>query len=324
MKTIFRSALIAAVAISFAACTTTNTNVNTPASNANANAAKSTAAAPTKDSLLALEKQANDAYLKHDTKFFEGFLNDKFTGFGKTGRWTRDSVLKEIADNKCIIKDDFKLEDPQMTMVGPDVAVLVYKATFDGTCEGQKFPSPVRAASVFVRKGDKWLGAYHSESPIVDPKAPPPAKAPDKKPADTKTAESKPVNTTESKPAPDPMKDALLAIEKSGWEAWKARDAKKLEEITTKDITFVNEFGSATTDKASTIKAWTEPKCEIKSVNVTDGESISLTSDVAILTYKGTADGTCDGGKLGSLWGATVYMKDGDTWKGAFIVEIPG
>src|ERR1700692_2916512 len=117
MKTIVRTALIAALAISFAACNTTTTNVNTPATNANANAnaAKSTAAAPTKDSLLALDKQANEAYIKHDTKFFEGFLNDKFTGFGETGRWTRDSVLKEIADHKCIIKDDFRLEDPQMT-----------------------------------------------------------------------------------------------------------------------------------------------------------------------------------------------------------------
>jgi ketosteroid isomerase-like protein len=119
------------------------------------------------------------------------------------------------------------------------------------------------------------------------------------------------------------MTDALMAIEKSGWEAWKARDAKKLEEVTTKDITFVDEFGNATADKASTIKAWTEPKCDIKSVGVTDGSSISVTSDVSILTFKGTPDGTCDGGKLGSVWGATIYMKEGDTWKASFIVELP-
>ena len=38
-----------------------------------------------------------------------------------------------------------------------------------------KLPSPVRAASLWVRSGDKWLAVYHGEVPIVDPKNPPKA-----------------------------------------------------------------------------------------------------------------------------------------------------
>jgi len=48
-----------------------------------------------------------------------------------------------------------------------------------------------------------------------------------------------------------------------------------------------------------------------------------LTADVAILLFKGTAAGTCDGEKIGPLFGATVYQKEGDAWKAAFIAERP-
>ena len=119
------------------------------------------------------------------------------------------------------------------------------------------------------------------------------------------------------------MTAALMAAEKAGWEAWKARDAKKLGELTTAGVIFVDALGVATADKDATIKRWTEPKCDIKSVNVFDGQSIMLTPEVAVVTYKGTAAGTCDGQKLSPLWAGAVLIKEGDTWKTAFIIERP-
>ena len=114
-----------------------------------------------------------------------------------------------------------------------------------------------------------------------------------------------------------------MTVEKAGWEAWKARDAKALGDVTTANISFVDAMGAYTATKDETIKFWTQGKCDIKSVNVTDGESIVLSDTVAILTFKGTAVGTCDGQKLGPLWGATVFQNDGGTWKAAFIFEKP-
>ena len=75
MKRITLFILMAAASVFFAACGAPATN-NV---NSNANTTRPTAAAPTADALLALDKQANEAYIKGDSKFFEGFL----VGFAK-------------------------------------------------------------------------------------------------------------------------------------------------------------------------------------------------------------------------------------------------
>jgi hypothetical protein len=48
-----------------------------------------------------------------------------------------------------------------------------------------------------------------------------------------------------------------------------------------------------------------------------------LSPTVALLNFKGSADGTCDGQKIMPLWGTNVYVKDGGTWKMAFGFETP-
>lgn len=317
--------LTAIAAVFFAACGAPAGN--TPANNANTNAAKPTAAAPTADALLALDKQANEAYFKGDAKFFEGMLSDKFVILGPGGsRMDKAATTKMIAGVKCDIKDGWKLDEPHVSTIDVDTYVLSYKGTFDGICtmdgKTEKAPSPIRAATVWIRSGDKWLAAFHGENLIVDPKAlaAPPAKPEAKKEAPKKDDKAAP-DAKPATPAADPSTDAMMAIEKSVWEAWKARDAKKLEELTAKDIAFVDIFGNVTSTKADTIKFWTEHKCDIKSVSVTDGTGTSLSATVGILTIKGTVEGTCYGQKLPPIYGTSVYVKNGDAWKLAFTLN---
>jgi hypothetical protein len=49
----------------------------------------------------------------------------------------------------------------------------------------------------------------------------------------------------------------------------------------------------------------------------------SLGPDAGLLIYKGTADGKCDGTALTPLWGTTVFVKEGDAFKAAMIIEMP-
>jgi Domain of unknown function (DUF4440) len=115
----------------------------------------------------------------------------------------------------------------------------------------------------------------------------------------------------------------MMAIETSIWEAWKVKDARKLEDLTIRDLSFQNIFGTYFANKAGTIKDWTGARCDIKSVSVTDGAGTLLSATVGILTHKGTAEGTCDGRKLTSVpvYGTSVYVKDGDSWKLAFSLN---
>ncbi len=77
--------------------------------------------------------------------------------------------------------------------------------------------------------------------------------------------------------------------------------------------------------KADAIKRWTETmKCEgITTVKVSDGFSTAISPTVEVLTLKGSADGTCEGRKNGDLYQTAIYVKEGNDWKLAYMVELP-
>jgi len=331
MKKTLRFILLAAAATFFAACGAPP--ANTGANNANTNTTKPVAAAPTADVLMALDKQANEAYVKSDSKFFEGMLSDKFVILTDGGqRMDKAATVKMIAGVKCDIKS-MDLTEPAMSMIDADTYALSYKATWDGTCNGpdgkpMKVPGPVRSASIWVRSGDKWQAVFHGENLIVDPTAPPkaPPAAPPKKEEPKKDANSNAaVNTAApSKATPDANTDALVKVELALWEAWKEHDAKKLDDLIAKDVSFVNIFGTYLATRADALKDWTGTGCQVKSVSVTDGFATALSPTVEMLTRKGTADGTCGGQEIGgtAIWGVSIFVKEGDAWKFAFGMNL--
>ncbi|MEQ1644281.1 MAG: nuclear transport factor 2 family protein, partial [Pyrinomonadaceae bacterium] len=319
----FTSILIAALAaISFAACGGTAENKPANANATNANTAKPVAVAPTKEALLDMEKKAGEAWTKGDTAYFESMLSDKFVSFNMGQRMDKAGELKMIGSVKCDVKSS-SLDDAQMTKINDDAYALVYKSTFDGSCtfEGktEKIPSPSRAASVWVRDGDKWKGAFHSETLILDPKSPPPP------PAKTEAKKDEPKKDAETKKESPGNTDTLMKLHQAGWEAFKAKDAKYFGDNLASSFSFVDPAGNFVATKADAIKGWTETmKCEgITTVKVSDGIASAISPTLEVLTSKGTADGTCDGRKNGPLWQSAVYMKEGETWKLVFMFESP-
>lgn len=329
--------IMMAVAAMLAACggTAENKPANANA-NANANATKPVAAAPTKEALLDMDKKATEAWIKGDATYFEGMLSDKFVSYNNGERYDKAAEIAMIKGVKCDFKS-WSLDDAQMSKINDDTYVVVYKNTSDGSCtwEGktEKMPSPVRAATVWVRNGDKWQGAYHSETMIIDPKAPPPpaAKKEEPKKDDAKKEEPKKDDAKAdtaakpAKPTPSANTEALVKAHQAGWEAFKAKDAKYFESTLASSFSFVDPMGGYVGTKADAIKAWTETmKCEgITKVSVTDGFATAISPTVEILTLKGSADGKCDGQPNGDLYQSAVYVKEGDAWKLAFMFESP-
>lgn len=310
MATIKLSVLAATAALVFTAC-----DGPAPANDANAadTAAKTAPAAPTMDALVTLEKSAYEAWKSKDAKFWDTFLSDTFVGYGSFGKLDKASATREYTGADCEIRS-YALSDEQMKPLGNDAALITYKATVDGTCGGQKVPTSSWAAGVYVRDGDTWKGAFHAEAPVVDPKKAP--AAPVGKNGASMVVEAKPA-------ALDAGTNAMLAVEKTVWEAWRAHDANKLEELTASDISFINSFGTHFATKADALKDWTGVGCDVKSVSVTDAAGTMLSPTVGILTFKGAADGTCYGQKVGPIWGTSVYVKDGSAWKWTFGINVP-
>jgi hypothetical protein len=244
------------------------------------------------------------------------------------------ATVKMVAGVKCDIKS-MDLTEPAMSMIDADTYALSYKASWDGTCnepdgKSMKVPSPIRSASIWVRSGDKWQAVFHGENLIIDPKnLPPSAKPPKpdaKKPPENREAAANSNTASNAAPSatPDANTNALVKVELALWEAWKAHDAKKLDDLMAKNVSFVNIFGTYLATRADAMKDWTGALCEIKTVSVTDGFATALSPTVEMLTRKGTANGTCGGQEVGGtdIWGVSIYVKDGDAWKFAFGMNL--
>jgi hypothetical protein len=277
-------------------------------------AEKTASGGPTKVAFVTLEKSAYAAWKAKDARFWDTFLSDKFVGWGSSGRLDKASATKEYTGADCAIKS-YVLSEEEMRPLGKGAALITYKITVDGTCGGQAVPSKSWAASVYVRDADKWKGVFHAEAPIVDPKA---ALA---KPADKKRV---PQEDQAQPAAPDTSTNAMLAVERTVWEAWRAPDGKQLEGLTAKNISFINIFGTYFASKADALKDWTATGCDVKSVSVTKAARTMLSPTTGILTFKATADGTCYGQEVNSvIWGTSVYVKHGDAWKWTFGINVP-
>ena len=57
-------------------------------------------------------------------------------------------------------------------------------------------------------------------------------------------------------------------------------DAKKLDALMAKDVSFVNIFGTYLATRAEAMKDWTGTGCQVKSVSVTDGFATALSPTV--------------------------------------------
>jgi hypothetical protein len=299
-----------AAALVFAACAG-----NVPANNANAanTVEKTTPAVPTRDALVTLETSAYEAWKAKDAKFWGTFLSEKFIGWGSSGRLDKTSATKEYTGADCEI-ESYALSDEQMQPLGNDAALITHKTTVDGTCNGQKVPPDSWVASVYVRDGDTWKAAFHAEAPIAAPKAAP----------------AKPLEATQALHEDDARQatanagtDALLVVEKNVWEAWRTHDAKKLGDLTARDISFINIFGTYFATKVGALKNWSGSYCDVKRVSITDAAATMLSPTVGILTFKAIADGTCYGQEVGGVWGTSVYVKHGDVWKWTFGINLP-
>jgi len=167
------------------------------------------------------------------------------------------------------------------------------------------------AATVYVRSGDKWKAAFHAETPVVDPKAPPTGTA-----APAKIAEPK-----QSEARPDALTAALMAVENKSWEMWKKRDAKGVEAVMATNFMYLD--GTGRTERAEAINGWSEPKCEGLGFALTDPVSVSLAGDAAFVTYHSSVQGICDGKpEPSSLWVASFDVKEGGIWRNAFYTDI--
>lgn len=114
------------------------------------------------DALMAIENKAWEAWKTRDKAAIESVMSKDFMYVSGLGRMTKADATKEWGDKKCEGLD-FKLTDPMGISLGPDVALVTYKADSKGTCDGKPVTPAFWVASFDVKEGDAWKNALYTD-----------------------------------------------------------------------------------------------------------------------------------------------------------------
>ena len=75
------------------------------------------------------------------------------------------NLQKDIATIDKLTIESYTLDDPKVSKVTKDVAILRYKCDLKGSFDGKPF-RPVYATEVWVNRGGKWQIVSYSETPV--------------------------------------------------------------------------------------------------------------------------------------------------------------
>src|SRR4030095_584222 len=121
---------------------------------AQASPAKPAKSASNETALTDLEKSAWESYKNKQADTFKKLMSPDYCGAYANALKTLDM---EVADMAKADLRDYSLADMKVVFPSADVAVLTYKATIQETFEGKDMSGTYNSASVWVKKGGKWL-----------------------------------------------------------------------------------------------------------------------------------------------------------------------
>jgi hypothetical protein len=127
---------------------------------AQASPAKPAKSASNETAITDLEKSAWEAYKNKQGDAFKKLCSKDYYGDYAEGIKNLDG---EVADMAKTDLREYSLADVKVVFPSADVALITYKATTQATSEGKDVSGTYNSASVWVKKGGKWLGVFHTE-----------------------------------------------------------------------------------------------------------------------------------------------------------------
>ena len=114
----------------------------------------------TKEALIVkLEKSVTDAFKNKQAKAFKDYLAPEFNAIDAEG--VKD-VDAEVADMQKTDLSNYSFTDMKVTLLSPKAAVATYKVTTQSTSSGRDTSGTYYAATVWNKRGGKWLAVLHT------------------------------------------------------------------------------------------------------------------------------------------------------------------
>lgn len=115
------------------------------------------------------------------------------------------------------------------------------------------------------------------------------------------------------------LESKIVALEKSGWNAWKNKDAEWFKTNTTEEFLSINSEGIS--NKAQVVKS-TSIDCNVNSFLLDNFKFVILNENAVLLIYTAMQAGECGGKKLTTKIRASVnYVKRNGKWLEALYME---
>ncbi|EAQ98086.1 nuclear transport factor 2 family protein [Congregibacter litoralis] len=294
------------------------------------------------ETFLAMDREVIEAFLAGDADTYAAAMSDDFFLFQKGFRATRDYAVAMVSEIDCDVREPLRLTAPHLLAVGNDAYVLSYRMDIGATCASGNvaitLPTPVRASTLWVKKGNDWEIAYHGENAIETPK-PTPENLPDTRSDVSEAVAAQNVTNSDDGsgdgfddgfdvnkfPPEGSLLGTLMARESAVWETWRAHDADALVKLTADDIAFVNIYGDFFPDKKTTIDNWTGPFCNVDRISLGQATATQFLPAVAVLTLTGIVSGSCGDQAFDDLpvYATTVYTLKAGEWRWAFGFNAP-
>lgn len=106
-----------------------------------------------------MEKAVTEAFKNKQTKLLKDYLAPDFSAIDAEG--VKD-VDVEIADMQKTDLSNYSFADMKVTLLNPKTAVTTYKVTTQATSSGRDTSGTYYAATVWSKRGGKWLAVLHS------------------------------------------------------------------------------------------------------------------------------------------------------------------
>lgn len=123
--------------------------------------AKAGKSAANESTITDLEKSAWEAYKNKQAHTFKALMSKDYYGVYAEGVKNLDAEVADMAKSDL---REYSFADLKVVFPRPKVAVVTYKATVQATADGKDISGTYNSGSIWIEKGKKWIGVFHSES----------------------------------------------------------------------------------------------------------------------------------------------------------------
>lgn len=116
------------------------------------------------EDFLALERKVWEALAAGDAAADRALLADDFLGVYPDGFAGVDAHSDQLADGPTVTS--FTLSEARVRMVGPDAALLSYRADYEGSLIGGS-KGRVYISSLWERRDGRWINTFSQDTPAA-------------------------------------------------------------------------------------------------------------------------------------------------------------